>query len=40
MYARGLGVTQSRQTAIEWFKRAAEQGDIAATRNLTSLGVN
>ena len=40
MYARGRGVTTSRSTAIEWFQRAAAQGDIAAQRNLQSLGVN
>ena len=39
MYARGRGVTQSRKTAIEWFQRAAKQGDIAAIRNLQSMGV-
>ena len=40
MYARGRGVTTSRRTAIEWFQRAAKQGDLAAQRYLEALGVN
>jgi len=40
MYARGQGVTTNRKTAIEWFQRAANQGDSVAKRNLEAMGVN
>ncbi|WP_425537015.1 tetratricopeptide repeat protein, partial [Klebsiella pneumoniae] len=30
MYATGEGVKQNKQTAVEWYRKAADQGDATA----------
>jgi hypothetical protein len=37
MYEQGKGVKQSKATAIEWYEKAALQGDEDAKRNLQRL---
>src|SRR5690554_116419 len=39
-YFRGEGVRQSYADALEWFKKAALQGDIHAQNNLASMYLN
>ncbi|MEE8549023.1 MAG: hypothetical protein V3S74_06080 [Alphaproteobacteria bacterium] len=34
MYAKGRGVPESKAEAIKWFRRAAEQGNDMAKKNL------
>lgn len=34
MYANGKGIQQNHVKAIEWYRRAADQGDIIARYNL------
>ena len=35
MYAEGKGVTKDTVKAVEWYQKAAEQGNAAAQYNLT-----
>jgi len=37
MYQKGFGVDQSYQDALNWYRRAADQGDALAQHNLGSL---
>ena len=37
MYANGRGVAQDDQQVAEWFRKAAEQGDVFAQNNLRKL---
>ena len=32
MYANGYGVPQDRSEAVSWFRKAAEMGNVDATR--------
>ena len=38
MYANGRGVFQDDEAALEWFRKAAIQGDIAAQNELARRG--
>ena len=38
MYASGLGVTQDKQQAIFWLRKAADQGSLGAKQYLDELG--
>ena len=37
MYYKGLGVPQDKKMAIEWYQKAAAQGDKNAKANLANL---
>lgn len=37
MYTHGLGVSQDDVVAVEWYRKAAEQGDASAQKNLGSM---
>jgi len=37
MYDKGYGVTEDDQTAIKWYRKAAEQGHIDAFRSLKEI---
>ena len=37
MYAQGQGVPQDYKAAVQWYRRAAEQGDATAQANLGAL---
>ncbi|HCZ15682.1 MAG: Sel1 repeat protein [Candidatus Accumulibacter phosphatis] len=39
MYQNGKGVAKSDAEAAAWYRKAAEQGDANAIRNLKNLGV-
>jgi TPR repeat protein len=39
MYAQGLGVAQDRNQAIQWFRKAAANGDPDSKQVLQTLGV-
>ena len=38
MYERGEGVAQDAVEAVRWYRKAAEQGDEGAKKNLARLG--
>jgi TPR repeat protein len=40
MYVKGQGVVQDDQQALEWYRKAAEQGDAEAQNNLGVLYAN
>jgi hypothetical protein len=37
MYQKGVGVDQSRDDALKWYRRAAEQGDVLAYHHFGSI---
>ena len=39
MYEKGIGVEANRKTAIEWFKKAAAQGNPDAKKRLKAMGI-
>ena len=36
----GYGIEQDKSKAVEWYKKAAEQGQARAKNNLKNLGVS
>lgn len=40
MYQYGQGVEQSNEKAVEWYRKAADQGDPDAKKKLSELGAN
>ncbi|MBT5031123.1 MAG: SEL1-like repeat protein, partial [Proteobacteria bacterium] len=39
LYYYGRGVERNRDKAIEWYRAAADQGDLVARDNLSKLGI-
>ena len=40
MYNNGYGIEQDKTKAVEWYRKAAEQGYARAQNNLKKLGVS
>ena len=40
MYAKGRGVRQDYVQAVQWYRKAAEQGNVEAQHNLGAVYVN
>ena len=38
MYENGYGIEQDKTKAVEWYRKAAEQGNERAKNNLKNMG--